>query len=326
MAALVVVAAVGAGACGGAQDDRLAARGLTIASGSPGGVYHDYGEGIAAAIKAHLPRLRARAVQTAGSVDNLRRLRDRTADIAFTRADSVLQQRDADPSLARAQVVALAKLYDSYVQVVALQSSDIHELSDLRDRCNGRCRVAIGPPGSGTQLISERLLAAVGLAAPGAVRRNDRFDIAEGIQALAARRLDAVVWAGGFPTPAIKSAVDNGTNVRLIDLGEAAAEMRAVHPDFYSPTRVPASIYKSATETVDDPKSVGTVSVANYLVARADLPEQVAYRLTALLFEQRSELLAAHEEAKYLDRRAAIDVYPLELHRGAERYYTETAG
>lgn len=322
---LLVATVAGAGACGGAQDKRLPPSDLTIASGSRGGVYYEYGRGIEAVIGARLPRLRARTIRTSGSVDNLRRLRDGTADIAFTRADSVLQERDSARSPARVRVVALAKLYDSYVQVVVLASSPIRQLSDLGHRCGGRCRVAVGPSGSGTQLISQRLLTQVGLAAAGAVVRDDRLDIQEGIEALAKRRVDGVVWAGGLPTPAIKRLVNSGTKVRLVDLGEVAARLREDHPDVYIPTRVPGSVYTSKTDTKAR-GSVGSVSVANYLVARADLPEHVAYRLTALLFEHRSALADAHEEARYLDRRAAIDVYPLELHPGAKRYYADAAG
>lgn len=326
-AALVLAAAAATGACGEAEDEPLPARDLTIAGGNRGGVYFQYGRGIKRAVDAHLSRLRGRVLETSGSVENLRHLRDGAADVAFTRADSALDELGTDPSAGRVPIVALAKLYDSYVQVVVLADSRIARLADLRRRCDGRCRVAVGPAGSGTRLVAERLLTAAGLSGAGAIRRDRRLDIDEAMGALAGGRVDAVVWAGGLPTPAIEQ-LNERTDVRLVDLGSVAGQLRRERPDVYTRTRIPDSVYRSghAADTAI-PGSVGTVSVANYLAVRADLPQEIAFRLTALLFEHRRELVShGHEEAQYLDRRTATDVYPLELHPGAVRYYREAAG
>lgn len=321
---LSAVVLAGAAGCGESRE-RLPARDLVIASGNRGGVYHDYGAGIARAVAAHLPRLRAHATETHGSVDNLNRLRRGEVDVAFTRADSALEELDVAQPPAPERVVALAKLYDSYVQVVVLESSRMHRLSDLRQRCDGPCRVTIGPDLSGTRLIADRLLAMAKLTRS-AIRRDTRLDIDDAVQALADGAVDAVVWAGGLPTPAIQQLVNGHTDVRLLDLGEVAARLRKAHPEVYAQTRVPGSVYRSKT-TTKLRRSVGTVSVANDLVAREDLPDRIAYRLAALLFEHRSELATeGHDEAKYLDRRAAVDVYPLESHPGAANYYDDAAG
>ena len=62
---------------------------------------------------------------------------------------------------------------------------------------------------------------------------------------------------------------------------------------------------------------------ANLLVVRADLPDEVAFRLTGLLFAHRTELERAHQEAKRLNESSAVFVSPLQLHPGAKRWYAK---
>ena len=69
------------------------------------------------------------------------------------------------------------------------------------------------------------------------------------------------------------------------------------------PSQPPPSIPRDAA----DARSVSTtVTVANVLVVRQDLPEEFAYRLTELLFDAKPRLVDAHEEARRLDHRSAV--------------------
>jgi TRAP-type uncharacterized transport system substrate-binding protein len=53
------------------------------------------------------------------------------------------------------------------------------------------------------------------------------------------------------------------------------------------------------------------------------MPEDLAYRLTRVLFENQAELAAVHPEAKKLSLGTAVTGSPLEYHAGAVRYYRE---
>ena len=305
------------GGCGG-DDEQLPARELIIATGRDGGVYRQYGLGLQKVVNDHLPKLHAQALQTASSVENVELLAAGKADVAFTRADSAASKGDDARS-----VVALAWLYDSYVQIVVRRDRDIRTVDDLRRRCRSelpasrRCALGIGPKGSGTRLVALRVLAAAGITARDAVRRTD-LDISEEAEALARGSVDAIFWAGGLPTPAIKKIIDAGTPVRFVALGDVADRIQRRHPDEYTVAPLPARAYGAG-------RSVSTLRVSNFLVARRTLPDEIAYKLTEALFAHRAELAAAHPEAKYLDRAAAIDTQPLDLHPGATRYYADAA-
>ena len=305
------------GGCGG-DDEELPARDLIIATGRDGGVYREYGLGLEKMIDDHLPKLRAHARQTASSVENVELLAAGMADVGFTRADSASSKGDAARS-----IVALAWLYDSYVQIVVRRDSDIRTIDDLRRRCrpgppgSRRCAIGIGPKGSGTRLVALRVLAAAGIRWRDTVRRSD-LDISEEAEALARGRVDAIFWAGGLPTPAVKAIIDAGTPVRFVALGDVADRVQRRHPDEYTSAPLPARAYGTAG-------NVSTLRVSNFLVARRELPDEIAYRLTEALFAHRAELADAHPEATYLDRAAAIDTQPLDLHPGATRYYADAA-
>ena len=52
-------------------------------------MYYPYGGAIAKLLNENVPNVRATAEVTAASVDNLKLIRDRKADIAFTLADTL---------------------------------------------------------------------------------------------------------------------------------------------------------------------------------------------------------------------------------------------
>lgn len=187
--ALAALATTASAGCGG--EEPLPERLLVIASGRPGGVYLEYGRGLAVAINRFVPSLRARTIGSRSSVHNVELLLAGEADIGFTRADSATSTNVVD-----GRIVALARLYDSYVQIVVRADSAIGSIADL-ERCGGaasprRCCVAIGPQGSRTRLVARRVLTAAGLAGRRGVRERD-LDIQDEVDALADERVDAIV-------------------------------------------------------------------------------------------------------------------------------------
>jgi uncharacterized protein len=283
---------------------------LRVATGPPGGVYHAYGTGLAEAVRRELPRLDPVVSATAASVQNLRLVGTGQAEVGFALADSA-----ADAVLGRGSfsrplpVVALARLYDNYLQLVVRADGPVRTLADLRGR-----RVDTGAAASGTEVTAARVLAVAGLDATRDLRRS-RLGLDDAVAALAAGRIDAFFWSGGLPTAAV-AGLARAVPVRLIPLDGTVRALRERFGDFYSETAVPATAYGLAD-------AVGTVGVPNYLMVGAAMPAATAYRLTRLLFDRRPELVAAHPEARRLNLRSAIATYPVPLHPGAERCYRE---
>jgi TRAP-type uncharacterized transport system substrate-binding protein len=64
------------------------------------------------------------------------------------------------------------------------------------------------------------------------------------------------------------------------------------------------------------------MGVANLLICREGLEEELVYELTKLLFENRAELETTHQAATRLSAARWRDV-TIPLHPGAERFFRE---
>jgi TRAP transporter TAXI family solute receptor len=69
--------------------------------------------------------------------------------------------------------------------------------------------------------------------------------------------------------------------------------------------------------------AVPVLGVANLLVVRSDMSDDLAYQLTRVLFDRQADLAAVHPEAKKLSLPTAVKGSPLEFHPGAVRFYRE---
>jgi TRAP transporter TAXI family solute receptor len=304
-AALVVLA--GLAACSAGQEEPALAGPLRIATGEVGGVYNAYGSGIADAVRAESPELRPRALTTDASVANLRLLDGEDAEVAFTLADTAADAvAGKGPFSHPIDVVALARLYDNYVQLVVPAGGPIRRLADLRSH-----RVSTGAAASGTDLVADRLLAVAKLSDVRAVN----LGLEASTEALRAGQLDAFFFFGGIPTPAV-ATLARDTAIRVVPLAEWVRPLARDFGGLYSEAVIPASPYGLAAP-------VSTVSVPNYLVVRRDMDAELAYRLARLLFRRTAVLARAHPEGRRLSVRTAISTYPLDLHPGAARWYRE---
>lgn len=304
---LGAVAAVPLSGCASAPD--YPAGPLRIASGGPGGVYFDYAKGIAAVVRAALPGLRPEVLPTAASVANVRLVASGRADVGLTTADAAgAAFRGQPPFSGESPILALARTYENYVQLVVRLDRHVAGVADLAGR-----RVSIGPSGSGTALVAERLLPMAGVAVSAVdAARLDPAPAADGVRA---GTLDGMFFSGGIPTDAL-AGLTAAAPVAFLSLGDYVAPMRTRYGEVYVERTIPASVYGLGTPTV-------TLGVANYLVVHRAMDARVAYHLVRALFERRDLLAAAHPEGARLDRGEAISTYPLPLHPGAARYYRE---
>jgi TRAP transporter TAXI family solute receptor len=287
---------------------------LSIATGGTGGVYYPYGGAIAKLLNEHIPNVRATAEVTAASVDNLKLIRDRKADIAFTLADTLADSVTGRGAFKDAPVPAasLAVLYSNYTQVVTLAASGIRSLGDLRGRV-----VSTGAPGSGTEVIAFRILRAAGIDPDRDVRRQG-LGVTESADALKDGKIAAFFWSGGLPSAAVQDLSHTpGIAVALVPCADVLPLLRRDHGELYFPLEVPAGAYPGVQAPVP------VVGVSNVLVVHRSMPDELAYNITRVLFDKQSELAAIHPEARNLSIGMAIKGSPAELHPGALRFYHE---
>jgi TRAP transporter TAXI family solute receptor len=286
---------------------RFAGVRVTLATGGTQGVYYNLGNSLADAWRAQLGLdARPAVLSTAGSVDNLEKLADRTADVVFSQVDTAADQlaRTAadDPCSPR----ALARIYDDVVHVVVPASSPAVRLADLRG-----ARVSVGAPDSGVRVIAERLLAVAGLS-PATDFQALQLGINESVDAVGRGEIDAFFWSGGLPTRGV-TALAQTLPIRLLNLEDLITPVRAAYP-VYAAGTVPAQSYGI-------PEPITTLLVRNFLIVRAEMPDDVADALVRGLFAAQEQLAAVSPAALTIDLRAAIGTEPVPLHPGAMRFF-----
>jgi hypothetical protein len=278
-----------------------APRELRIATGPPGAVYREVGAALARVLAEQFPTADVRTIPTGASVDNLRLLHERGTDLAFVSVDATVAGLEAGVPR---ETAAVARLYDSFIHLVAREDGPIQHLADLHGRV-----VSTGAAGSGTEFITGRILS----LNPGIKPRTVVMDQAASATALIEKRIDAFFTLTGIPTPAITGSLST-VQLQLITLGDMVEPMNDRFGELYAPATIASSAYPGigATETM---------TVANLLVVQPTMDADLVEAITRTLFAQRARIARGHQEANRINVRTGIATSPVPLHPGAARYY-----
>jgi TRAP transporter TAXI family solute receptor len=288
---------------------------ISIATGNTGGVYYPYGGGLARVISQSIPHVDATAEVTAASVDNLKLIQLGKADIAFVLTDTLDDAIHGRGPFAKMPVKArtLAVLYPNYTQVATIEGKGINRLADLRGRV-----VSTGSPGSGTEVIAFRVLRAAGLD-PDKDMHRQGLSVNASVDALKDGKIDAFFWSGGLPTASLLDLASTiGITAKLIANDEVLPTLQQQFaPGLYFRLVIPKGTYAGVNY------DSGSVGVANAIVVKETMSEELAFELTKVLFDRQPDLAAIHPEAKKLKLDSAVQGSPAPFHPGAIRYYQE---
>jgi TRAP transporter TAXI family solute receptor len=301
---LAAVSALGLGGVAQAQN-------ISIGTGGTGGVYYPMGGGFAAALSKHVPGMQATAEVTGGSVANLQLIGTGKPYIGFSMVDAVKDAQNGEGKFKdnKVELRTLLILYPNRMHVVTTTATGIKSLKDL----NGK-RVSVGDIGSATEVMSSRLFEAVGVNV-----QRERLSVAESVNAIKDRKIDAFTWVGGLPTAAVTDLANTpGVTIQMIDHSEAIANMNKKYGQLYYGDVIPKAVYKGmATDNK-------IASIANVLVAPASMSDETAYKIVKTILEKREELQSVHaamKEVKPETQKSAAS--PVPFHPGALKYFKE---
>jgi hypothetical protein len=288
---------------------------LSIATGGTGGVYYPLGGGMANVLSKYVPGITATAEVTGGSVDNLKLIGTGKPYIAFAMADASQDAFKGEDKFKGAKVPlkTLMILYPNRMHVVSVEGTGVNTMADLKGK-----RVSTGSPGSATEVMAFRLIEAAGLDKDKDVRR-ERLGVAESVNAIKDKKIDAFFWVGGLPTAAVTDlAATPGVRIKMIEHAQLVPAMNKKYGNLYFTDTVPKSTYSGMAGDNH------IASVSNILVANEKLSDQTAYNIVKTVFEKRQDLIAVHKEAENFKLEAQKQsATPIPFHPGAVRYFTE---
>jgi TRAP transporter TAXI family solute receptor len=291
------------------------AQNLSIATGGTGGVYYPLGGGMAAVLSKYVQGMQATAEVTGGSVANLQLIGTGKPYLALTMADAGLDALKGQDKFTGKPVPVrtLMVLYPNRMHVVTIEGTGISKITDLKGK-----RVSTGSGGSATEVMGFRVIEAAGLDKDRDMKR-ERLGVAESVNALKDRKIDAFFWVGGLPTSAITDLAHSpGAKIKLIDHADLVDKMNKKYGNLYVQDRIPKETYRG----MDADNRQATVM--NLLVAHQNMDEKTAYNIVKAVFDHRDELIRAHKEAEnFKIENQKKDASPLPWHPGAVKYFAE---
>ncbi len=284
---------------------------MVLATGGTAGTYYPFGGAMAKIWNSKIPGVNVTAQATGASVENVRLINKKEAELALAQSDTIDFAFHAKEAFKEklTKMAVLAVLYPEVIQVVVRGDSKVKNFDDLKGM-----KVGVGAPGSGTEANFRQICDIFGLKKEDV--KAQYLSFAESAEQFKDRHIDAFIVTAGIPNAAI---MDIGAqhNVRILNISATKAAALVKKYPFLSKFTIPAGTYKNQTTPVK------TVAVNAVLIASTDVKEDLAYNLVKTLFENQKELSVAHAKGKELSLKTASTGVSIPFHPGAAKYYKE---
>ncbi len=285
---------------------------LSMATGSPSGVYYPVGRAIGELITKYLSDVVVNVEVSTASVSNCEAIGKHAVDLALVQnnvATWAYIGRYMFKGRAVKNLRAIATLYPETVQIVTLKGRGIGIISDLVGK-----RVSIGAPGSGTSIDAESILQRCGIKLDSLEVYHLSFS--ETVRQIESGKIDVGFITAGYPTASIMNLASR-SKIELVSIPEDMIEKIHESYPYYVKIVIPKGTYKGLEH------GVTTVSCMAMLVVDAALPSELVYNITKSIWGHINEIYTVHEKARYITLDTALDGLSIPLHRGAEKYYSE---
>ena len=286
---------------------------IHFATATPGGGFPLYGNALAEVMNAADPTLSIEPRNTKGSNENIPLLEVDTVDIATVAGEPSYEAFMGIGRPPATKLKILTAMYSSPGMFVVRADSPYRTIHDLVGQ-----PVAFGAKGSGLPILSRYILDGIGL------KQDEDFksiylDRAGDGPVMVEDGRAAALWGAGIGWPGFTKMAESATGARFIaPTADEIARIRAKHT-FLKPLTIAANSYPKQTEAIS---SVGSWS---YILVRASLPDDVAYRLAKTLHSVEADFckkLAQACETNAANTVAAAPDINL-IHPGVLRYLRE---
>lgn len=285
---------------------------VVLGTATPGGGFQLYGQHLAEVLTAADPTLRIEARATRGSAENLQLLEAGKLDIGLVEGNAA-QAAFTGAGQPASALRIVAAMYPGPGMFVVRGNSPYRTIADLKG-----LPVAFGTPASGLTKLARDVLDGLGLEPERDFQAIFLEKAGDG-PAMVLSGTVAALWGGGIGWPGFTevAAAPDGARFIVPDAGQIS-RIQARHP-FLRPMEVPAGTYAGQKTAL---QSVGLWS---FVLARADLPDEVAYRLARAVHRGEAKLAVRLAQGRYTTAANTANEVPRSelLHPGAARYLRE---
>jgi len=296
---------------------------FVFATATTGGTYYPVGVAVATLTKVKLePRydIALTAISSAGSGENIRMLRENSAQFAILQGlygawawNGVGSLTQEGPQKYLRSVTMLWQNVEHFV--VKSDYVKTRTVSDL-SRLKGM-RFSLGQRDSGSRGSGNYIMEKLGLRPFEDFRiiANDygsnAYDIQNGT-------IQGMNIPGGAPVSAVTEAFAAlGKDLTVLDFSDR--QLEKVNEDFplWSRYVIPAGTYPGQDRAIE------TIAQPNFLAVRSDVDDQAVYLILKTIYHNLPFLHIIHSATQAMSLDKAIADLPVPLHPGAARFYRE---
>lgn len=292
-----------------------------LSTATTGGTYYPVGVALATISKAQLYEshgISLSAISSAGSMENVKLLRDNQAQFAILQGIFAPWALHGEGPISKPQpwlrsICALWWNADHFVLINDLVKTGT--IADI-DALNGE-RFVIGARNSGAEKTGDHILRSLGIP------YDERTTLAYmGYGATANAIQDGTIVGmnvpGGPPLTAITRAFAmNGEDLTMLTFTDEHLEQVNSRYPLWSRYVIPANTYPN------QPEDVNTIALSNVLAVRDDIPDEHVYLVTKAIFENLAALQEIHKATRDVSLENALRGLGAPLHPGAVRFYRE---
>ena len=292
------------------------AQNLVFASGPQGGSWLPTSAALAELVRKNIAGSVV-TVQPGGGTTNIKLVEKGDAQLAVTNSSSLYDAKKGNKPFEKpyTKVKALANIYPQTHQMMVLADSGIKEVEDVVGK-----RFVPAAPGQSTYDVNAAVLDIHGLTFDSLKAKGTKL-VLTGAQGqandmLKDKQIDAVWWATACPSPGIVD-VALAREVSFVGIrDDKLKQLLTKYPQFARAT-IPAGTYRGQA------KEVQTIGWFTTFIASADLPDDVAYWIVKLMWENRKDLISANALLKFIDKPTVAVGTQIDLHPGAKKFYQE---
>ncbi|NNG04499.1 MAG: TAXI family TRAP transporter solute-binding subunit [Inquilinus sp.] len=282
---------------------------LTIATETEGSAYDLYGQALAGLLGRAL-RLDVTLMPTGGSYQNAALMQTGDVDLALIAVgpmyDAWSGESPLSPTLPHDLMRVVAPSFSTTFQMMALNGA----VAESPDGLAG-ATIGAGPAGAAAGIYVPLFFTTLGIDVD--TRNGQEGDLA---QQLEHGLIAALALADGVPGT-VFAGVESDAGARLLSFsGEQQAALLDAFPALV-PATVPPGTYAGQEDEAQ------TVAMWHFVVARADLPDDLVYTVTKTILENQAKLVEAYAGATGTAAANIAQNAMVPLHPGAGRYYEE---
>jgi hypothetical protein len=294
---------------GQAQEKRL-----VIGTASTGGTWYLLGGGVSGIINKHIKGVTSTAIPSGASIENIRAISKKKQDLSLTMPDIAFYAFNGQEMFKEGKVEEIRGLFSTYpidIQIYVEEKSPIKSISDIKGK---NPKVAVGPPGSGTEVMARYVLKEYGITYDDI--QEQFLSHTEATAAMKDGNVEVGIVTLGTPAPTLVE-LTRYKKIRFLDIEPEVGERINKKFPAYFPRVIPTGTYPGMA------KEHHTLGWMGFFVVHKDCTGDLAYEMLKAVFDHKAELDAIHAMFKEITLANATKGMSVPLHPGAIRFFKE---